>query len=330
MGVFDSKFFNSEVFGKYMETVPKVKQNALLKAGVMNVRNDLKTMLADQTGGNYVTVRMTGLLGGAALNYDGNTNITAGNLPTFAQSMIVVGRAKAWTERDFSFDMTGKDFMQEIGAQVASYWDDVDQETMLAILAGVFNMSNSFAAEHTHTESANMTATSMNDAIQKAAGANKNIFRAAIMHSSVSTNLENLQLLSYTQYTDAEGIKKDMALATWNGRTVLIDDDVPVTSGGDYVTYLLGAGAFDYCDCGAKVPYETARDAAAHGGEDTLYTRQRKLFAPRGISFVTNTIISPTNTQLESGANWDVVKDTTGSVEFDHKAIPIARILSKG
>jgi hypothetical protein len=32
MGIFDSKNFNTEVFGKYVETVPKVKQNALLNA----------------------------------------------------------------------------------------------------------------------------------------------------------------------------------------------------------------------------------------------------------------------------------------------------------
>ena len=92
MGVFDSKNFNSEVFGKYLETVPRVKQNALLKAGVLRTRNELRTMLSDQTGGNFITLPMTGLIGGTALNYDGSTNITATSIDTYAQSMIVVGR----------------------------------------------------------------------------------------------------------------------------------------------------------------------------------------------------------------------------------------------
>ena len=96
MAVFDSKNFNAEVFGKYLTTVPRVKQNALLKAGVLRVRNDLAAMLPDQTGGNMITLPMTGLIGGTALNYDGATNITATALETFAQTMIVVGRAKAW------------------------------------------------------------------------------------------------------------------------------------------------------------------------------------------------------------------------------------------
>ena len=73
MAVFDYKNFNAEVFGKYLETVPRVKQNALLKAGILRGRPDLKQMLVDQSGGNFITVPMSGLIGGAALNYDGST-----------------------------------------------------------------------------------------------------------------------------------------------------------------------------------------------------------------------------------------------------------------
>ena len=41
------------------------------------------------------------------------------------------------------------------------------------------------------------------------------------MHSQVATNLENLQLLEYLKYTDANGIQRDLTLATLNGRTVI-------------------------------------------------------------------------------------------------------------
>ena len=109
---FDKKVFNAEAFGRYVDTIPRVKQNQFLKAGILNTRNDLKTMLTEQTGGNYITIPMYGRIGGDALNYDGATNITADNMDTYSQSMIVVGRAKAWTELDFSTDITGEDFMQ--------------------------------------------------------------------------------------------------------------------------------------------------------------------------------------------------------------------------
>jgi hypothetical protein len=339
MGVFDSKNFNSEVFAKYMETVPRVKQNALLKAGVLRTRNDLKNLLADQVGGNFISVPMTGLIGGAALNYDGSTNITATALETFLQSMIVVGRAKAWQEKDFSFDITGHDFMADIASQVSAYWDDIDQATILKTLDGVFGVS-AFATAHTldissETNPADQVVgvTTLNNAMQKAAGANKDIFKAVIMHSAVASNLENLRLLNYWKENDANGLERQIGLADWNGRTVLVDDDVPYDStNGTYTTYILGEGAFDYVDCGAKVPYETYRDPTTSGGQDMLITRQRKIFAPRGFSFVqpTTAIVSPTDAQLATAARWAVVKDTAGTGLYDSKAIPFARIISKG
>lgn len=348
MGVFDSKNFNSEVFGKYLERVPRVKQNALLNAGVLRTRTDLKDMLREQTGGNYITIPMSGLIGGDPDNYDGNTNITSDSLDTFLQSMIVVGRAHSWTEKDFTFDITGKDFMEEIANQVGDYWDDVDQTTLLSILDGIFGVStDGFNTKHTlditgETDSV-VGATTLNRAIQKAAGANKNIYTAAIMHSEVATNLENLQVLSYWKETDANGVQRDVALASWNGRTVLIDDDIPTTEvpettegAGDgytaYTTYILGQNAFDYCDCSAKVPNETDRDPKKNGGEDYLITRQRKLFAPRGFSFVqpSTPIISPTNTQLATAARWTIVRNSAGNGYYNTKSIPFARIISKG
>lgn len=340
MGVFDSKNFNSEVFGKYLETVPRVKQNALLKAGVLRTRGELAAMLPDQTGGNFITLPMTGRIGGTALNYDGATNITATNLETFSQSMIVVGRAKAWEEKDFSFDITGHDFMADIAAQVADYWDDVDQITLLSILAGLFGVStNSFNTDHTLDITGAAVkvvgAATLNTAVQKASGANKDIYKVAIMHSAVATNLENLEVLEYWKQTDANGVQRPVGMASWNGRTVLIDDDVPaVTSEGvtTYTTYLLGEGAFDYCDVGAKVPVEPYRDPTTSGGKDMLITRRRKVFAPRGFSFVqpSTPIVSPTDAQLATAARWTPVKDSAGSGYYDSKAIPIARILSNG
>jgi len=205
--------------------------------------------------------------------------------------------------------------------------------------------ANSFNTDHTlditGEASPNVGAGTLNSAIQKAAGANKDIFTCVVMHSVVATNLENLKLLEYLKYNDGSGVERDLALATWNGRTVLVDDDVPVeavaatqteAAYNKYTTYVLGAGAFDYCDCGAAVPNEVYRQPLTKGGQEYLITRQRKLFAPRGFSFVQpNTpIVSPTDANLETAARWALVKDSAGTGYFDSKAIPLARIISRG
>lgn len=390
MALFDTKNFNGEVFGAYVDAVPNLNRNELLKSGAIVEKPQYATMLPDQTGGNYITIPIKARIGGTADNYDGNTDITADSRDTYTHGRIVVGRAHGWTEKDFSSDITGEDFMPA-AQEVAEYWDDVDQETLLCVLKGIFSMTGQknqeFVNDHTYDVSMSATETgfaetTLNNAIQQALGDNKGKFSLAIMHSKISTNLENLKLLAYMKYNDGEGVERDLTLATLNGRTVLIDDNMPTTSlsakyvkaaktdpgalkvttagsgegevakatvqsdvtdvkEGDYVvllpagtaytTYVLGNGAIEYTNCGAKVPYEMDRDPKEKGGEDTLYSRQRKIFSPYGISFKTPSFISPTNSQLESGANWELANDNSTSTKkyFPIKAIPIARIITR-
>ena len=341
MSVFDKKNWNGEVFQKYLDTVPRVKQNALLKSGVLRTRSDLKNLLRDQVGGNYIRMPIVGRIGGDVLNYDGATNITATGLGTYLQSAIVFGRAKAWQEYDFTQDITGKNFMEEIAKQVADYWDDVDQTDLLSVLTGIFGVGTTaggFSYTHTYDITGAVSAadrvvgaSTLNNAIQQAAGAMKNQFTMVIMHSAVATNLENLQLLEFWKQNDANGVQRPTNLASWNGKTVMIDDDLVDTSGSDpvYTTYVLGRNAIDYCDCGVKVPNETKRDELTAGGIDMLITRQRHLLAPVGFSYVDTTKVSPMASDLATAANWAVVTDTDSN-PYPLSAIPIARIKSLG
>lgn len=110
---------------------------------------------------------------GDAVNYDGQTDITATTTKTFEQGVVAIGRAKAWTEKDFSYDITGGvDFMDNVAQQVAEYWQDVDQDTLLAVLKGVFSMTGGKSAEfvqlHTYEVAGNMEATTMNSATAQA------------------------------------------------------------------------------------------------------------------------------------------------------------------
>lgn len=462
MAKFDSKTFNPNVFGKYVEHVPKLKVNELLRSRALVGNPDIKGTFTSQTGTAYGTIPLLGNIDGTALNYDGNTDITATSLKTFEQGVVVTGRAKAWVERDFSYDITGGvDFMGNIANQVSAYWEDIDQDILLAILSGLYDVPTTeqglatFRSLHTTdicnsetSEAQNVNVTTLNSAIQKACGSNKKKFSLVIMHSQVATNLENLNLLAYLKYTDANGIQRDLSLGTWNGKVVLVDDSMPTvavqstagtagtyeltigtalvngknividghtykctTAGsgtgefvagtaaaeatalaaligddladftvtasstkviftqivrgtGDiptvalegtgagaatiaagtagvaptsgytaYVTYALGEGAFYYEDIGASVPYEMSRDPKTNGGQDTLYSRQRKVFAPAGISYLkaSQVSLSPTNAELGDGDNWGLVSDGADiPTYYDHKAIAIAKIVSRG
>lgn len=347
MALFDQKNFNGEVFGAYVDRTPNLNRNELLKSGAVVEMKKYAALLPDQTGGNYITVPIKARIGGDADNYDGGTDIKSDSRPTYTQGRIVVGRAHGWTEKDFASDVTGEDFLPA-AEEVAEYWDNVDQATLLAILEGVFAMTGAenvkFVESHTsdiskEAEANKFDETTLNTSMQKALGDNKAKFALAIMHSQVSTNLENLNLIAYLKYTDKDGVERDMQLGTLNGRLVLVDDNMPVkevtSEAGNYMeytTYVLGNGAIEYTDCGVQVPYEMARDAKTNGGQTTLYSRQRKMFSPCGISFKNTGIISPTEAQLKNGANWTLANSNeSGNAKyFPAKAIPIARIISRG
>lgn len=154
------------------------------------------------------------------------------------------------------------------------------------------------------------------------------------MHSVVATHVENLKLMSHLKYTDSDGVERDLTLYTLNGRLVLVDDNMPTETADEYTkytTYVLGEGAIEYTNVGAKKPYSMSTDEKTHGGETTLWSRQRKIFSPYGISFKNTGIISPTPTQLETGSNWTLANSNEETPKyFPHKAIPIARIITRG
>lgn len=394
MALFDSKNFNGEVFGAYVDKVPNLKRNELLKSGAVVEKKEYATMLPDQTGGNYITVPIKDRIGGSASNYDGNTDIDSTGRKTFTQGRIVVGRANGWTEKDFSKDITGEDFLPA-AEEIAEYWDDIDQATLLATLKGIFSMTGAenlkFVNGHTYdisnTSAPMFDVTTLNTGIQKALGDHKGKFKLAVMHSTVATNIENKKLIAHLKFTDKDGVERDLTLYTLNGRLVLVDDDMPAEAAeamyvkasahdekalkvvgntetpganeiklsevtptsddytpaeGDYVvyleagmvytTYVLGEGAIEYTNCGAKKPYSMSVDEKTNGGQETLWSRQRKIFSPYGISFKQPSFISPTDDQLASGANWELANsnETSGKKYFPHKAIPIARIKTRG
>lgn len=463
---FDSKSFNPEAFRYMVGHVPNLKLNEIKKSRALAANPDIRAVFSNENGTGYARIAMRGLLDGDAVNYDGSTNITASSTKTFEQGVVVVGRAKAWVERDFSYDITGGvDFMGNIAAQVAEYKDGLDQSTILSILKGIFSMagdtkSAEFVSKHTLNitggvgDAAKVGATTLNTAMNKACGANKKKFAIVFVHSDVATGLENLNLLEHLKYTDKDGVERALDLGTWNGKLVVVDDDMPtapavgtqgvwnikvstkasagdkieicgttftwVENGGtigdtdleipstdnatnqataiytklaaittgdiakftwtnpsgtnvtatqkttapgaictaevqagadmvitftnptepveatDYTSYVIGTGAISYEDLGAKVPYEMARDPKTNGGQDTLYMRQRKCFAPFGLSYekAVQSTLSPTDAELQNGANWVLVH--TGEAQasdrtyINHKAIAIARIISRG
>lgn len=356
MAKFDSKSFNPQAFGAYVNRIPNVTKNELAKSGAVGSNEQAKSALSNQTGSLYARIPYFGRIDGStSQNNDGATDITSTNTTTYEQGFIVASRMDSWTERSFSKNITaGVDFMDNVAAQIADYKLEVRQAMLLAMLEGVFSMKTTgtsvatkaakeFLAKHVYDITGNtdddalVGAATLNKAIQQACGDNKNIFKLVIMHSEVATHLENMKLLKFMTQTDADGIERELALATWNGRLVLIDDDMPTEDVGEgaaaytaYTTYILGQNSIILDDIGDSVPYEMSRDPKTNGGQDTLYVRDRYICGVDGISFEKPASItaSASNADLKNGDNWNIINDEVKAIP--HKAIALCKVVSKG
>lgn len=136
---------------------------------------------------------MHGLIGGTAQNYDGETDLESEGTETFERGVVVIGRMKGWTERDFSEDVTGGvSFMDNVAAQVSDYKADLDQLTLTKILTGIFAMTGKddkvFVDEHT-TDITGVTATDKDGNV-------KNVVQADTLNTAIQKAAETISLNS--------------------------------------------------------------------------------------------------------------------------------------
>lgn len=332
--------FDPELFLLNWQNEADPTMTALLDSGAVQNNDAIKGLIAN--GGDYYTIPFYSALSGTLLNYDGETDVTATEATSKAQSGIVYGRMAAWSEKQFIRDYnSGADPMKQITSQTAKFWAKERQKILLKILSGVFAITGN-AGWTKHTKNIAATADSVTDdnrvgvataaeLIQEAVGDNADIFTMAVMHSAVALNLAKLEQLKFRTQTDANGMQRQLRIADWNGLTVIVDDGVPSKASSsasgamEYTTYLLGAGAIQRADAPVTEPVEVERDAKSAGGTNYLITRVRETMHPNGFSFAkpsSGYTASPTDDQLAAKANWSIVGDA--------KNIAMAQLITNG
>ena len=246
--MFDGRLtFNAEAFGKYVEQIPRTRLNRFLNSSIVVADSTLAQYFPQQTGSFFQRVPMYGRATATLGNYNGEDDApTPGTQDTYTRGTIAYGRMFGLTEKDFAWDISsGVPFAQKLAENVVNIEQDDFEDSIFALAKTIFGGDVGFAAGsdeekfvQSHTwdisgkdgEAAFIGATTLNSAVQKACGDHKQKFSVVFMHSDVATNLENLNLLKYKQGVDANGLQQDTTMATWNGKTVIIDDSMPVES----------------------------------------------------------------------------------------------------
>lgn len=269
-----------------------------------------------------------------------DSSLTPGAITSGTDIAAIFQRGRAWGVEDLAAAIAGSDPMAAIGNMVAGYWNYREQQTLLSTLKGLFADNNAndsgdlildvSIADGDNAADANLIgANAIIDASAKLGdagvgpGGEAGGLTALCMHSIPYSKLMKLNLIDFTPEAG-----QNVGFGTYLGKSVIVDDNCPTTSGGTsgtiYTTYLFGRGAIARGDGKPKVPFEMDRDSLA--GVDLMIHRRHFILHPRGIAFSASaasiTAASPSNTEVESLGFWNRV--------YEKKNIRLVKLLTNG
>lgn len=300
-----------EVFNPYVVR-RTTEKSELYQSGIIAPVDGLDVL--GTRGGDTVTLPFWNDLSGAEEILSDTVPLTPAKITSGTDRAVLHARGKAWGVHDLAKALSGDDPMARIGDLTADYWARRWQVMLTSTLRGVF--ANADMAGNTH----DISAGAGDAALFSGAGFVNAVFRLGdeyggltgmAVHSAVLARMIQQDLIVYAENSEGE-----LKVPTYMGIRLIVDDALaPVTEGAApgyqvYTAYLFGAGAIGYGEGGAPVPTETDRDTLL--GEDYLINRRHFVLHPRGVRFVSAAVagVSPTNTELENGANWARVYDT--------------------
>jgi hypothetical protein len=287
-------------------------------------------------GGREVKMPFWKDLTGARQLLSDSAQLTVNKITSDQDIARIHNDANAWSVNHLADVISGDDPLQAIIDLVGDYWARTDEGLVVSCLKGVFaaaSMAGNKLSIAVESIAAQTNATKLNgstfvDATQKL-GDRASRLTAVAMHSATEAALRKLDLLDFIP--DSEGKPK---ITVFQGRRVVVDDNLPVRNGSTdgfvYTTFLFGPGAFGK----GVAPLDSKPLQGGFGTEgvelarmpldsDTiLINRRRYILHPRGVKFTSASVAgdSPTNTELENGANWTRVWENKNVriVAIDH------------
>jgi len=247
-----------------------------------------------------------------------------------------IRRNNGWQSANLVAAVLTEDPLDIIAQLVADYWRREEAKILTYIMNGIFaapTMAGNVldvATETGATAGVNLDGEVSSNA-HALLGTEGLQLRAVLMHSRVFWNLRAAGYITYG--VNPEG-RPDLNMPFWDGKRVLISDEVPrragTTDGYVYTTYFFAEGAMGYQEAtgagGPKKPVEIDSDASAGNGEgvETVWYRRHWVMHPRGVAFTSASVAgaSPTNGELANPANWNRV--------YDPKSVRIVAVRTNG
>jgi hypothetical protein len=284
--------------------------------------NDTDRVSNDTTGGHFT----------------GAANPDPLKIGTADELAVRLSRNNSWSSMDLTAELAGADPMQAIGNRVGYYWSRRLQAVFIATMTGLFadNAAAPSGTEHVQNDltvdikgvsySAGVTdfsAEAFIDACTTMGDSAEDIV-AVCVHSVVYSRMQKNNLIDFIP----DSVNPNVRIPTFLGREVIVDDNMPVTS-GVYESWLFGAGAVRMGATSPAVPTEVSRIASGGngGGQTVLYNRVTWCLHASGHKYAgTAPTGGPTNASssnnLANAGSWQRVFP-------ERKQIKIARLITR-
>lgn len=309
-----------EIFNPYV-IEKTTRLNAFFDSGIVTTQPDLNF---GQKGGLLISMPFWKQPNESAQLLDDRDDLEIKKIPTGQDQAVQHARALVYGVTDLAAALSGSDPMRNIGDMIAQNWSNVFTSQLLATLRGALGALalediNYLDISDLSGAAAYMDGSSFVDAAQVLGDAKMKIVGVA-MHSAVEASLLKGELLE--TIVDSEG-KEQMKL--FQGKRVIVDDDLTPVSGDVYTTILFGQGAIGYGEGAPKKPTAVDRDELKNGGEEFMVSRRHYVLHPRGIKWDPESGVpqktTPSDGELEMTANWARVYDAKNirMILFRHK-----------
>lgn len=313
----------------------QTRLNRFLAAGL--IARDPLIAAQFATGGRIGEIAHIDALGLNEPNYssdDPAVKSTPKKITTGKQTLRLASRNESWSSMDLARELALQDPVEGITNSIGRFWAADDEKRLINSCLGLLadNVAN-FSGDMLISV-ANDLATAILDAdkihgdavvdVCQTLGDHSFNISAIAMHSVPFATLQKLKLV--------EWIKRDattLAIPTYLGKRVVVDDSLPAVAGTNRITYtsvLFGDAVFGMADTKVLNASEMKRDpdAGNGGGQDTIHSRVANVLHPMGFSFLSASVAaaSATYAELANAANWTRV--------VDRKLVPMAFLQTNG
>lgn len=271
---------------------------------------------------NPVEERMTS---GNDWGVSGEGHFTFQKILASTQYATITHRGFAFAVDKLSKLATGEDALQVLADQLIPAMDKLRTAKFIAQMEGLLGTGGPLNAGHNLNKSVTtgagaanyLTVENLIEARYKL-GERQSSITTIVCHSLVGAHIE--QILSTTDPARNRGINSSMAIGSFAGLQVIVDDQCPIigTTGQQrqFVCYLAGPGVMRE---GNQMPMEIEPDRNAPSKQDGIIVDYHHVQHVPGTSWNTN-FDNPTNAQLATGSNFSLAYE-------DSRLIPAVRLV---